>query len=246
MNSVVNDRYSIERKQTLALVHLRHLDAAGIRCDLSPATEYDQIQIRYDAWKRSRSQPATPVRVDRIDHIDRFSPFALPIERLDTGGSDEGGPVVIDDPSSALGKKMAHAWKAQRRGPRRQFAGRRDFGVGAGTRGFGGGSSPDEEDDSPRSRGPGDDSHPRTANTMKRGVDPLSESARGQMVGAPRVPREATEHGRSAFGGGNQGSGEGDMALPPWSSDDNGATKDAQDAMLQRQRDAWKRPRART
>jgi hypothetical protein len=240
MNSVVNDRYSIERKQTLALVHLRHLDAAGIRCDMSPATDYDKIQIRYDAWQRDRSQPATPARVDRVDFLDPFSPIAIKPERLDTGGSDEGGAVVIDDPSSALLERQRHQWKAQRRGPRRQFAGRRDDGPGAY------GSSPDAEDDTPAARGKGDDSMP--ANKLPSRDNPYENVTFSEAnKSVPLTPRAASEHGRSAFGGGNEGDNAGDFGNPPMEfDDDGGATKDAQDRMLKRQQDAWKRgPRAR-
>ncbi len=63
---------------------------------------------------------------------------------------------------------------------------------------------------------------------------------------APRVPREQTEHGRSAFGGGNEGSFEGSfgggMATPDVFGEGDSTTADARDAMIARARDAWRTP----
>ncbi len=72
---------------------------------------------------------------------------------------------------------------------------------------------------------------------------PYGESARQN---APRVQRAQTEHGRSAFGGGNQGEASGSfgggMSTPDTFGEGDSATTDARDAMIARAKDAWRTP----
>jgi len=234
---VVSEDYSVRRTREM----VAEMRAAGHRCD---AKDHISIGAAYARWKWERDNG----RVDRTDTggVD----LGLAGERLrgmlahaDAAEPDLSDPVREQDvdPLEALQlRRQAQAeaaWRTPRRGSAKQYGQRADYGPGV----FG--SSPDAEDEEPPP-GKDDDSLPRNANRKKRGVDPMSARSPDVSVGAPRVPREATEHGRSAFGNGNEGDNSGDFALPPWSSDDDdGATKMAQDAMFQKAKDAWRTPK---